>query len=474
MVRVIAEPPAVERDGHGGRVVQLNPVVAAFSIGRFHARRAGQDFADEHAARVGGAQLQVQLNLRGAVVGQARRGGGALLPLIIEPFNARPALILGQVVVGNGIDHLAQHVAQEHRFALGAQTEVRVQVAGGIGTVFAGGEHDQIFARLHRRALGEAPLHAIVRIVGQRVVRQIDHAAGAVIQLDPVGVVAVLIGDAGEIGGHDFVDDQAVGGRHTDAARLFPAGGGVFIAGGVLIGRLPDAVHQRVGLVALQGGNLDRIDRLARGVEQKNRLAQRGDFEPRVQRFARLRFVRAVAEDDHTRARFERHFGEDEQHPVVAVGKAGALEALRRAAGVGDFHPVGIRAGFVGIGALVGAHYLGDGQRGIFQRGDGCVLAAVGENDGLFRARFLGQQKHQAGQHDREQHKQQAVAHGRAAFCGLAAGGLIVVRPRIQCFVYPFLSCPGEFPERMHYTICRLILQPSKTGRACNAARSLL
>ena len=250
-------------------------------------------------------------------------------------------------------------------------------------------------------------------------------------------MIAVLVGQARQVRGQHLVDNQTVRRRQADAARLFPAGLRVFVAGGILVGRLPAVRRQRVGLVALQRRHLDRVDRLARAVEKIYRLAQRGNLEPRVQRFARLRFVRSVAEDDDARPGLQRHLREDKQHPVVPVGQADAAQALRRHAGVGDFNPVRVRARFVGVGALIRAHHLGDGERRLFQRRNRRGFAAVCEDRGFFRHRLLGQQRNQRRHGRQQDQKQQPVAHGRAASGGRAApfgraGILSFFRSRLQ------------------------------------------
>jgi hypothetical protein len=79
--------------------------------------------------------------------------------------------------------------------------------------VLPGREDDEVVAG-REAGLGDGrdlPLGRLAALVGQERAREVDEARPGVEELDPVGLLAVLVVEAGAAGRRELVDDDAVG-----------------------------------------------------------------------------------------------------------------------------------------------------------------------------------------------------------------------------------------------------------------------
>lgn len=127
------------------------------------------------------------------VLGSPGVGLVKTLKLPSPSFVAAPGGIRGEQVIGHHVDHSTLNVRKNDGFAVGAQFKTGVRPASlRCGAILLGGKDDEIAVRLDDAALRKAPLDELVRAVAQRVVGKIDGLIGCVMDLDPVGIVAVL------------------------------------------------------------------------------------------------------------------------------------------------------------------------------------------------------------------------------------------------------------------------------------------
>ncbi|HRG71739.1 MAG TPA: hypothetical protein PLH95_08875 [Thauera aminoaromatica] len=59
-----------------------------------------------------------------------------------------------------------------------------------------------------QRVIRKPPFEQTIDIVGQSPVQQIDRRGGCIVQLDPVGIVAIGIGDRALVVGHELVEND--------------------------------------------------------------------------------------------------------------------------------------------------------------------------------------------------------------------------------------------------------------------------
>ena len=176
LLHVVGQAVTLQVDGLSAGVVDFNVVVCALHAGQGGLAVGGHDLRDEQAQRVGRGEALIHDQRALLRVGKARRRlciGG-------EAARAVRAAAPGGVGLEQVVRHLVQQpaldVGQQHRLALGAQLEARVRPAA-IRTlaVLAGGEDHVIAAGLDRRALREAELDRTARVVGERVVGQVNR-----------------------------------------------------------------------------------------------------------------------------------------------------------------------------------------------------------------------------------------------------------------------------------------------------------
>jgi len=77
--------------------------------------------------------------------------------------------------------------------------------------ILAGSEHDEKSARIDR-GVAKRPFERQRRVVGQSVAGEADRRRAWVVEFDPVRRIAVLVEQRSAVGGHHFVDDNALRG----------------------------------------------------------------------------------------------------------------------------------------------------------------------------------------------------------------------------------------------------------------------
>ena len=119
-------------------------------------------------------------------------------------------------LVGHGIP-VRFHQGQV--FAVAVQFEIRMQFAPRVVPILARGKHQQVIVRSeHFR--GERPLGRIALVVGQPPAIRVDRIVARVVNLDPVGRIAVLVQPRADVGGHELADLQRVAGQQTARFQL--------------------------------------------------------------------------------------------------------------------------------------------------------------------------------------------------------------------------------------------------------------
>jgi len=106
-------------------------------------------------------------------------------------------------------DRRAVVVEQRQIVAALAQREIGVQHAGRIAAIVPRGEHHEVLTRIERHGR-EGPRLGVAEGVGEVVAGQIDRRGRGIVDLDPVLVLTVFIGQPVFIVGHEFGDHQRV------------------------------------------------------------------------------------------------------------------------------------------------------------------------------------------------------------------------------------------------------------------------
>ena len=198
---VVRYAVAGQVDVRPGRVVQLDPVAVAPVRAEQRGGVGRHELVDEHA---------VALRLGGGERGEER--GDALV--VVGKAGARAHLDpAARLVAAERIarGHRLEREAVDHRAALGGEHEVvvRGELEGRVqrpARRIARAEHDQVPVRRDRRAGREGPLGRLHLVVGEAVAADGHLLVGIVVQLQPVGRVARLVGQGALIAGHDLVD----------------------------------------------------------------------------------------------------------------------------------------------------------------------------------------------------------------------------------------------------------------------------
>ena len=113
----------------------------------------------------------------------------------------------GLVRVGTcprGTAYRAVGIGEYQRFAVGAELEVNVQFTRDGAGWFAGGKEHEVGAASDG-GIGEG---MDIVASGKCPAVQIDRGSRGVVQLDPVGELASVVGESGTIGRHELVDDD--------------------------------------------------------------------------------------------------------------------------------------------------------------------------------------------------------------------------------------------------------------------------
>ena len=244
---LVSRPELYGDDGGGGKAIARIIEAAQFrDFGGFehievHAERAGigaraSGRAGERDRRHAGPGIRAKAHVhaarspRAVIEGTAaapgithRRGGNVIFQAAAGAEHAgalrevhRPktvALIRGQRGIGGceSADDHARRIQQREVAPRVFETEIRVQVGGGIRPVFGGSEHHAVSAGGESRTRRKGPLRGQRGIVRQPPAAEIHRHGGRIVQLDPVAPRAVFIAQRVRVLRHDFRD--ADGGR---------------------------------------------------------------------------------------------------------------------------------------------------------------------------------------------------------------------------------------------------------------------
>jgi hypothetical protein len=123
--------------------------------------------------------------------------------------------LLGVVVLGEDGD--APGCDEAHVAACAGEVEIGMEGGAQGDAVLAIGEDGQVAAGGDDRAGGEVPLAQVRGVVGEGVAAEVDIGRAGVVELDPVGVVAVLVEQAIVVQREELADDR---GGSQEVARL--------------------------------------------------------------------------------------------------------------------------------------------------------------------------------------------------------------------------------------------------------------
>ena len=202
--------------------------------------------------------------------------------------------------------------------------------------VFAGGKDHRVFARRERQRR-DLPFVRRVRIVREIPAREIDARFAEVCDLDPVGEVAVAVGERAAVVRHDlgdvyFVIFVAVGAQPRLIPRVV-----VGIPRRRALGHRPFAVFSGIDRVFFEQRQLHALAPRAGGRREHDRLPARA----RERKGGVFRALRAGgAPDDPVFARAEHFVREGIFRFVRAVGELVAGEGYRKIGGVIYLDPV--------------------------------------------------------------------------------------------------------------------------------------
>src|SRR5690606_20855969 len=97
---------------------------------------------------------------------------------------------------------------QTQKLAVGAQLEVCMQRLPRNLPVLVRCEDDEILARREYN-LGKHPLVHALRVVGERPSDEVNRGGTAIVNLNPVGGIAVLIAKSSAVGRQEFGNDNS-------------------------------------------------------------------------------------------------------------------------------------------------------------------------------------------------------------------------------------------------------------------------
>ena len=421
-LNVIGQAVTLEVYGLPAHVVNFNVIVVVIDVRPVCAFVAGHDFGDVQSRCVGQTHRGIHRRHARARVGQPRRGAGKDLETAVALFVAAPGGIRGEQVIGHHVDHSTLNVRKNDGFAVGAQFKTGVRPASlRCGAILLGGKDDEIAVRLDDASLRKTPLDELVRAVAQRVVGKIDGLIGCVMDLDPVGIVAVFVLERGDGGRADLVDHQRAALQHRARTERRVAFLGVVVSRRVLIGDdVIVAANPCVAHVVIHRGHVQLLESDAVAAEEEELVACGGEFEFGVQRLSGF-VLRAVgSEDDDVFARRERQIREDESDFVRTVGKAVALDVDGAVARVGDFHPIRERARLIRERAAVGGHRLRDAQICVAAGNGSLVNLRAGDVGGGGLRNFRREENHRHDKHAQRNQQRQRASLGLDAFDGAA------------------------------------------------------
>ena len=363
----VAQTVIGQIDGGAAGVIELDKIHRRPGGPQGDSVVGGQHLADDDPRWIVSADQLIRLCLTVGVVALAGCGQNELHQ--IAAGITADGVICRHVFDGDAIQQTTARVAENQRFPFGADFEIRVRNTVLLHFVLAAAVDQIIAARWNGRSLREAPLHGLVFLVAQVIAAEPDGLIGIVFQFQPVGHIAVLVGNA-HLGIRAYlVDDQrarlhGVGGTIGQKARF-----GIFIARAVIIRHFIVAgavlIHrsQNVAGIRRQGGNGDLIDQIHIRVVQRQMRAARRNLEFSVEGLCGIVLLPAIGRiHDHPFASLQRIGGEREGNTVAAVGDHYAFHVDVMVRTVIDLQPVWKVAVFIRYGGIVGAHYLTDDQ----------------------------------------------------------------------------------------------------------------
>ena len=204
-VFLVAEGVVFQADHLVGGVVQLNPVAELPVLVGEPREGVRHHFVDDNGAVGDGGGHPVAFGPRlgvfipGADVGDL--GPGAV-------GQQRPGGIAGHDGGGHLVDGVGAGVEQIHRLSHGGQLELGVEGLARLRLVGVVTVDHRALPGL-QGYVGEQEANGVAP-VGQAHTGQADVPVGAVPHFHPVGVFALVVGDAALVGGHQLADAQAV------------------------------------------------------------------------------------------------------------------------------------------------------------------------------------------------------------------------------------------------------------------------
>ena len=184
--------------------------------------------------------------------------------------------------------------------------------------------------------------------------------------LNPVGIIAVLILERGDGGSADFVDDQRTALQNRACAECGIAFLRVVIPRRILIGDdVVIAADPSIAHVVIHRGNIQLLEGDAVASKEEELVARGGELEFGVERFASLILCAVGRENDDVFACRKCDIRKNEGDLVRSVRKTIALEVDGVRACVGQLNPIRKRACFIRKRTAVGGHGFRDAQIGV-------------------------------------------------------------------------------------------------------------
>jgi hypothetical protein len=125
----------------------------------------------------------------------------------------RHILPLRRVRIQRVLDRGAVGAHERQVAAFLGELEIGVELCARLGAVLSRGEDEKLSARLEE-GCGETPLRQLVGVVGEVPTAELDGGRRAALNLDPVGVAAVLVRNPRPILGKDLRNDDVLRSRH--------------------------------------------------------------------------------------------------------------------------------------------------------------------------------------------------------------------------------------------------------------------
>ena len=253
---VVAQPQALQGKIPVGRVVQLDPVAQLVLVVPQAGHGIRHDLVD-HDAPVFHRDALAVLPVPFLGVFEPGTEPGHIFESAVRQG---PAFVAGHDRVFAAVDQISVRIIKVYRLSDTAQLELRVESPVRIALVGVVAEHDHpsVCLQADIREQETDP----VSLVAQAQTLEIDRMIGAVPDLDPVGIVAVLIRHCGGVGGHDLADYKSgIGAQVFMPAAFHHAGlcsGGIGCPADRFLRRDNDQYHDH-------GGNAEQQEEVHSG-----------------------------------------------------------------------------------------------------------------------------------------------------------------------------------------------------------------